>query len=262
VLKTNNGLNRIKETLITGKPQGRAQYFTTTRHGGVSQGPWSSWNLGAHCGDNMQAVEKNRKRLQSLLPAPAQWLNQIHGNTVVELKRLKNGEKPMVYTADAAFTRDTNCVLAILTADCLPVVIGDTQNRILGVAHVGWRGLASGVLDNLALALARYCIADEWFAWIGPAISATHFEVGLDVYQALARSMPEIKHFFQPLQENKWVVNLSGIAKARIKQSFQAKVHVELSQQCSFTDQLNFYSYRRDGITGRMATVAWLKEGA
>ncbi|HLS21801.1 MAG TPA: peptidoglycan editing factor PgeF [Paenalcaligenes sp.] len=247
---------------VQGSQGERLRYFTTTRQSGMSTGPWASWNLGAHCGDDAQAVSRNRMRLQEYLPAPPHWLQQVHGTEVVQFR--KNTSDPAVLlTADAAFTRDTDCVLAILTADCLPIVVTDADNSILGVAHAGWRGLAAGVIAQLARQLQRYCQSEHWFAWVGPAIGAQHFEVGQEVYDAFVQDAPQDRQHFvlQPdstADEKKWHADLAGLAQMRLERSFAARIQVEQSQLCTFTQAEQFYSYRRDGITGRMATVAWL----
>lgn len=248
--------------LVQGSQGKRLRYFTTTRQSGVSTGPWSSWNLGAHCGDDAQAVARNRACLQEYLPAPPHWLEQVHGVGVVEFR--KNVSDPsLLLSADAAFTRDADCVLAILTADCLPIVVTDAENSILGVAHAGWRGLAAGVIARLAEQLQRYCKSERWFAWIGPAIGVRYFEVGQEVYDAFVQDAPQDRHHFI-LQsvctegKKKWHADLAGLAQMRLERSFSTQIQVEQSQLCTFTQAEQFYSYRRDGITGRMATVAWL----
>src|SRR5699024_107787 len=137
----------LPHNVVSGQHIPGVTYFATTRDAGRSQGPWSSWNLGAHCGDDPRAVRQNRAQLQSLLPGPVHWLRQVQGTEVVELKRNMR-TAPIPINADAAFTRDTGCVLAVLTADCLPIVITDIHARVLGVAHAGWRGLAQGACNS------------------------------------------------------------------------------------------------------------------
>lgn len=259
-------LIQAKAPIVQGGQGARLRYFTTTRRGGVSQGPWSEWNLGAHCGDEMQAVTQNRAILENLLPAPVHWLNQVHGTEVVELKKQPLPSADL-YAADAAFTRDPDCVLAILTADCLPIVISDENNSIVGVAHAGWRGLAGGVLTRLAQSLQRYSEATQWFAWVGPAIGAQHFEVGVEVYEAFVTDAPQDAQYFS-MQPNKgamppkWLADLPSLAQARLNRAFASQIHIEQSGYCTFASADKFFSYRRDGITGRMATVAWMTHSA
>lgn len=248
--------------VVQGRQGQHLRYFTTTRQAGASQGPWHSWNLGLHCGDSEAAVQRNREQLRTLVPGPVHWLNQVHGTDVVELKH-GEGAATAAFTADAAFTRDAHCVLAILTADCLPIVISDQENRIVGVAHAGWRGLANGVLDRLAAAMQRYRQPGQWFAWVGPAIGPAHFEVGQDVYEAFVEYAPQDRQFFRARpagagDEPKWLADLPALAQLRLQRCFAAPVQVEQSRLCTYARPDQFYSYRRDGITGRMATVAWL----
>lgn len=238
------------------QPQG-LNYFTTTRVGGHSQGPWRSWNLGAHCGDEQTKVQQNQTLLQSLLPGPIRWLDQVHGAQVVQYKH-HNKEPVAVYTADAAFTRDANCVLAVLTADCLPIVISDAGSSIVAVVHAGWRGLAAGVVSQVAAALQRHSAATQWFAWLGPAIGPQHFEVGHDVYVAFTQDSPQDAQYFKPLGADKWLADLPNLARLRLQRSFAGQVQVHQSGHCTYANDELFYSYRREGITGRMATVAWL----
>jgi len=247
----------LPANVVSGPQIPGVNYFTTTRASGHSRGPWASWNLGAHCGDDAHAVHHNRAQLQSLLPGPVHWLRQVHGTDVVALQRnMRPTALPM--TADAAFTRDTGCVLAILTADCLPIVITDIQSRVLGVAHAGWRGLADGILEQLADHMRRYSTAQEWVAWMGPAIRQDHFEVGDDVYHCFTQQTPQDAQYFRYLRPGKWLADLPGLARARLQRSFPGRVVVHDSQQCTYAQEDRYFSYRRDRITGRQATVAWL----
>lgn len=249
----------LPQNVVTGQQITGVTYFTTTRVGGHSQGPWHSWNLGLHCGDDQRAVFANRAQLQSRLPGPIHWLRQVHGTDVIELKK-HSCPTALPVTADAAFTRDTGCVLAILTADCLPIVITDVHRRILGVAHAGWRGLAKGILKHLAQHMQRYTAAQEWQAWIGPAIRQDHFEVGADVYQFFVQHHPQDAQYFRFLRPGKWLADLPALAQARLQREFAGRVVIEDSRYCTYAQKELFFSYRREGITGRMATVAWLDE--
>ncbi|HLR30216.1 MAG TPA: peptidoglycan editing factor PgeF [Paenalcaligenes sp.] len=249
----------LPHNVVSGQHIPGVTYFATTRIAGHSQGPWASWNLGAHCGDDSRAVRDNRAQLQSLLPGSVHWLRQVHGTEVVELKKNMR-PTPMPITADAAFTRDTGCVLAVLTADCLPIVITDIHARVLGIAHAGWRGLAQGVLQQLAAHMQRYTAAQQWQAWIGPAIRQPHFEVGEDVYRSFTQQTPQDAQFFRYLRPGKWLADLAGLASVRLQRSFTGQVVVHDSLQCTYALEDQFFSYRRDRITGRLATVAWLDE--
>ena len=244
--------------VVSGQPWQGVEYFCTTRQGGVSTGPWESFNLGAHAGDDPDAVLRNRERLRALLPGDPVWLKQVHGADVFDADQLAlspQDDSPPV--ADAAITLQAHRVLAIMTADCLPVVLASTDGQALGIAHAGWRGLAAGVLENTLQALRnRAPGCTQWRAWVGPAISQSCFEVGLDVYQAFVETDPDCRPFFLPGNNpQKWQADLPGLAKQRLH---QAGVNtVELSNQCSFNQADMYYSYRRDATTGRMATLAW-----
>src|SRR5690606_29644447 len=140
---------------VSGHPWTGVNYFCTTRHGGVSAGAWASLNLGLHAGDEHDAVIRNRQRLRAMLPEDPVWLTQVHGTEVFDADAVLQGQAAEAPVADAAVTLQTNRVLAIMTADCLPVVLASTDGRALGVAHAGWRGLAGGVLENTLDALRQ-----------------------------------------------------------------------------------------------------------
>ncbi|AEC18979.1 hypothetical protein PT7_0439 [Pusillimonas sp. T7-7] len=243
---------------VSGQPWPGINYFCTTRQGGVSTGPWASFNLGAHAGDEHDAVNNNRQRLRAMLPGDPVWLKQVHGAEVFDADEVAmQGPVNDLPVADAAVTLQTNRVLAIMTADCLPVVLASTDGQALGVAHAGWRGLAAGVLENTLYALRRRLPGNSaWRAWIGPAISQPCFEVGADVYEAFTEADPHSAVFFTPEKtDGKWLADLPGLARHRL-----LKVGVEtieLSDQCTVNQADMFYSYRRDAATGRMATLAW-----
>ena len=235
--------------------------FCTTRRGGVSLGPWASLNMGLHTGDDPEHVNKNRQRLETLLPSAPVWLEQVHGIGIVDAdhrcqEAFTNEAVPP--TADAAITRTPGRVLAIMTADCLPIVLAKSDGSALGVVHAGWRGLAAGVLEaTLQQLSARSPEPGVWRAWIGPAISQAHFEVGSDVLDAFAAKDPQALKFFIPQPSRKrWMADLPGLAHWRLDQS---GVHlVEHSGRCTYQQSDQFFSYRRDGVTGRQVTVAWL----
>lgn len=249
-------------------------YGCTTRAGGVSTGPWASMNLGLHVGDDPQAVLQNRRRLAAGLPGEPVWLEQVHGIELIEareggsLHRVEGAgtagpgsplSRQMPPRADAAITLCRGVVLAIMTADCLPIVIADTEGRALGVAHAGWRGLAAGVLEaTLAALMARRPHAAGWRAWIGPGISQAAFEVGSDVRSVFVDTNPSAAAFFLPgRQPGKWQADLAGLACHRLET--MGVYGVELSGLCTWTRGDLFHSYRRDTTCGRMATLAWLR---
>jgi YfiH family protein len=239
---------------VTGPNWPGVRYFYTTRLGGVGTTPYDTFNLGLHQDDRAEVVVENRRRLGALLPAAPLWLRQVHGNCVVDADACA-----ALPTADGAVSVTPGRVLAIMTADCLPVLIVEVQGRALGVAHAGWRGLANGVLENTLAALRRkYPYPTQWRAWIGPSIGPTAFEVGEDVRQAFAADGPAARALFQPQagSPDKWHANLPKLAAYRLR---RAGVRwVQESGFCTVSDRDRFFSYRRDGKTGRMALLAWL----
>ncbi|MCC2596459.1 peptidoglycan editing factor PgeF [Pusillimonas sp. MFBS29] len=252
-------LNEAALPTVTGEPWHGVRYFCTTRQGGCSAGPWASLNLGTHVGDDGAAVSSNRQRLSALLPGEPVWLTQVHGVDVLDADQLeaevRSGGAP---TADAAVTLQANRVLAIMTADCLPVVLASANGRALGVAHAGWRGLADGVLENTLQALRERAPGNvSWRAWIGPAIGPASFEVGDDVHAAFVDKDPDAAPFFVPkAEQGKWLADLPGLARLRLRKAGVGTI--ELSNACTFNQAETYFSYRRDGVTGRMVTLAWL----
>lgn len=246
---------------VSGSPLPGIRYFCTTRQGGVSTGPWASLNLGLHTKDDNAHVQANRQRLRAALPGAPVWLNQEHGTAVFDadaLSKITPGLSDSPPTADAVITTRSGQPLIIMTADCLPVVMVSSDGRALGAAHAGWRGLAAGVLENTLDALKRKADPGvSWQAWIGPAISQPYFEVGNDVVQAFTVADAQAAAYFIPgRQEGKWQADLPGLARRRLLQAGVAQV--ELSGLCTYSEPQRFFSYRREPVTGRLATVAWL----
>lgn len=241
--------------VITGPRWTGVHYFCTTRAGGVGTAPHDTLNLGLRAGDQPDAVAENRRRVRAMLPAEPLWLRQVHGARVVDADGPLEDEP----AADAAVTSVPERPLAIMVADCLPVLIADTGGRVLGAAHAGWRGLAGGVLENTLDALRAKCPdAARWQAWIGPGIGATAFEVGQDVLDAFAADGPGAAVLFaaRPGLPGKWLADLPALAALRLSRAGVAAVHH--SGLCTMSDPGRFFSYRRDGQTGRMAMLAWL----
>ncbi len=233
----------------------RVQVRTTLRTGGVSTGCYAGLNLATHVGDDPDAVAENRRRLQQALRLPAAplWLHQVHGTRVIVAQDMA-GDTPA--TADAAITRVAGQVLAVLTADCLPVVLATRDGRALGLAHAGWRGLAAGVLDATLRALA--VPPGEVVAWIGPGIGAAQYEVDSVVHMAFAAMTGAERAFVPARDAAHWYCDLSALAQARL-QALGVRT-VQHSGCCTCSDSTRFYSWRRDGETGRMATLAWIAE--
>ncbi len=220
----------------------------TTRAGGVSAAPWDSFNLGDHVGDDPDHVAANRARLRQQLPAEPGWLKQVHSATVVECG-------VGACEADAAFSRHPGVVCAVLTADCLPVLLCDRAGRVVAAAHAGWRGLADGVLE--ATVAAMQVPPGDILAWMGAAIGPQAFEVGDEVKQAFVAQHPGAVAAFIPQAPGKWLADLYQLACIRLNHAGVQAIYG--GGRCTFSEADSFYSYRRDGVTGRMATLIWLE---
>ncbi|WP_407636848.1 peptidoglycan editing factor PgeF [Advenella kashmirensis] len=246
----------MKPLHVTGQRWPGVRYFTSTRHGGVSQAPYDSNNLGLHVKDDPQAVWENRKRLRALLPGDPVWLDQVHGTSVLDADAARVGTD-VAGPFDASMTMTPGRVLAILTADCLPVVFASDKG--VAAAHAGWRGLAAGVLENTVKKLHSACGKLPDYAWIGPAISRQVFEIGPQVREAFLDVDPTVAFCFMPHPDNpgKWLADLSGIAAHRL--AVLGIRQVEQSGLCTYRQDDLFYSYRRSQTTGRLATVIWLE---
>jgi len=236
--------------------------LVTTRAGGVSAGPFGlqdgspgGLNLGLHVGDDPAAVSENRARLERILPAPVRWLEQVHGTAVHDADAPWNGTLPV---ADAAVTLRPGVVLAVMTADCLPILLADEDGRGVGVAHAGWRGLAAGVAEATVDALrARLGPDARLTAWLGPAIGPSAFEVGDEVRQAFCDDDLAAASAFVPgAAPGKWWADLYALARRRL--AARGVVQVGGGQACTVTAPQHFYSHRRDRRSGRMASLIWL----
>ncbi len=223
----------------------------TTRTGGISQPPWVSLNLGDHVGDVIEHVAANRAALHRLLPTEPLWLKQVHG--VLAVDAAKTAHLP-VPEADASFSREMNRVCVVMTADCLPVLFCDRAGTVVGAAHAGWRGLLNGVLEQTMLAM-RVDPA-ELLAWMGPAIGPAAFEVGEEVRQAFVEQQPLAASAFLPAGDGKWMADIYALARIRLRAA--GVPSISGGEFCTLSDSSRFFSYRRDGITGRMASLIWL----
>lgn len=230
----------------------RVRARVTTRRGGVGNDPYASFNLGDHVGDDPVAVATNRALLRRALPGEPLWLRQVHGSQCVVAEESRSG---IVVEADACVSFRPGTVCAVLTADCLPVLFCDIRGTAVGAAHAGWRGLAAGVLEKSALALRRP--AEEIMAWLGPAIGPTAFEVGDEVRAIFIASDAAAVSAFVPHTAGKWLCNLHELARQRL---FALGIRrIASADFCTFNDDERFFSYRRDGATGRMASLIWLE---
>ncbi|PMG46986.1 multi-copper polyphenol oxidoreductase [Vibrio lentus] len=230
--------------------------FASTRFDGCSTGAYQGLNLGMHVGDDALLVESNRTWLkqQSKMPMAPVWLNQTHSTDVVTvLEPVAN-----VLDADGAFTTAKGVVCSAMTADCLPVILTDTKGTQVAAVHAGWRGLAGGILENAVAKFSNLDSDNQIIAWLGPAIGKDAFEVGNDVLDAFVRFDPQAKLAFKAKSEpGKWLANMSQLATQRLMKV--GVTSVTDSNLCTYADSDAFYSYRRDGITGRQATFIWLE---
>jgi YfiH family protein len=237
-------------------PRVRAAF--TLRAGGVSSGRYASLNLASHVGDEPPAVAENRRRVGAGLRLPAEplWLSQVHSSAVVAADQLSpNAVAPQ---GDAALTRQPGRVLAVLVADCLPVLLLRRDGAAVAVAHAGWRGLAAGVIESTIAALD--CAGDELLAWLGPAIGPAHFEVGDEVRAAFCQHDRQAAEAFVANERDRWQCDLRLLARQRLSALGVRSIHGE--PRCTYAQSDAFYSFRRDGITGRMAALIWLDSDA
>lgn len=222
----------------------------TTRAGGASRGAYAGLNLGLRSGDAAEAVACNRASLRQALPAEPLWLRQVHGTTVVEADSAQGNPE-----ADAALARMPGRVCAVLTADCLPLLLCDAGGTIVAAVHAGWRGLCAGVIEQALRAMNRP--ARTLLAYLGPAIGPAAYEVGAEVRAAFIATDPEAGAGFAPGQAGKFYADLYALARARLARSGVTGVYG--GDYCTYTERERFYSYRRDGVTGRMASLIWIQ---
>ncbi|MEN9310020.1 MAG: peptidoglycan editing factor PgeF [Pseudomonadota bacterium] len=224
--------------------------LSTVRHGlGVSTPPFDHFNLGSRCGDNVDAVLENRRQLQAALhlPSPPRWLRQVHGVAVAVEPGFDEPE------ADAAVTATPGRVLAILTADCLPVVFASRTGDDIGAAHAGWRGLCAGVLE--AAVGAMHTPAQQLMAWLGPAAGPQAYEIGEDVFAAFVQRDPAAAAAFVATRPGHWKMDLYALARQRLQAVGVTAVFG--GEQCTISDPARFFSHRRDQRGGRIATLVW-----
>ena len=219
----------------------------TTRGGGVSLGPYASMNPADHVGDEPQAVTANRALLRAALPSEPFWLKQIHSEIVAEA-----GVGPV--EADACIARAAKQVCAVLTADCLPVLFCAADGSVVGAAHAGWRGLCAGVLERTIAAMG--IPGAQILAYLGPAIGPRAFEVGPEVRDAFIALDDAATDAFVPHANGKYLADLYLLARQRLARL--GVTQVSGGAECTYRDVERFFSYRRDGVTGRMASLVWI----
>lgn len=220
---------------------------STLRSGGFSQGAYAGLNLGAHVEDDPAHVAANRRLLGEALNLPAEplWLHQVHGAGVID------ADKSASLTGDAAVTRRAGAVCAVMTADCLPILLCDRSGSCVAAVHAGWRGLAGGVVEAAVAALD----GTDLMAWLGPAIGPEAFEVGEDVRRVFCDRSGDCSSAFSRTSGDRWRADLYEIARSVLRRAGVREVYG--GGCCTHADPERFYSYRRDGRTGRMATLIW-----
>jgi YfiH family protein len=239
----------------------RVGALMTTRLGGVSAWPWHSLNLGRSSGDAASAVATNRKRVTEATGAAHVYMSQVHGGHVLKL------EPAMVdgsHTADAAWTDQPGLACTVMVADCLPVLLAAPQGKAVGAAHAGWRGLAGGVVERTIEAVCNgaSCEPRDLVAWLGPCIGPDAFEVGADVLEAFGvQTTPasSARFRYQPRADGqpRWRADLAGLARDRLQAIGVQRVSG--GTWCTVKDRSRFFSFRRDGVTGRMAAAVWIR---
>jgi YfiH family protein len=224
--------------------------LSTTRGGGYGRGRYDSFNLAAHVGDDAATVAANRSALRERLPVVPRWLLQVHGKRCIDTDVCGDDVE-----ADASLSRSGHHACAVLTADCLPLLLCDEAGTVVAAAHAGWRGLAAGVIEATAAAMSAPSV--RLMAWLGPAIGPQAFEVGDEVRAAFLREDAGAAIAFVAHGPGKWLCDLYALARLRL-----ARLGVERIYGggfCTYAERERFFSYRRDGATGRMATLVWIE---
>ena len=224
----------------------------TTRVGGVSHAPFGSLNFGVHVSDDAIAVAKNRQLLSPYLPSEPVWVNQVHGVEVIDA-----AQSTCLQNADASFTTKPNVVCVTMTADCLPVLLCDKAGTVVAAVHAGWRGLCDGAIEAAVNKLPVE--KSEILAWLGPAIGPNAFEVGDEVRQQFMQYNARAEQAFKP-HGDKWFCNMYMIAQQRLNNLGVTQIYGGSINEdfCTYSDEVRFFSFRRDNITGRMASLIWL----
>ena len=226
---------------------------TTLRQGGVSKGAYASFNLATHVGDELAAVEENRAILTQSLNAPnsLQWLEQIHSTKAVLLPNEETIPK-----ADASYTLKENVVCAVMTADCLPLLITDKHGSCVAAIHAGWRGLCDGIIEATIKKLPTE--PEKLLVWLGPAIGAGVYETGEEVYDAFIHDDNKAKQAFTSVSEGHWLFDIYQLAKYRLHKMGIKQIYG--GDHCTLSEEEEFFSYRRDNVTGRMASMIWIEK--
>jgi hypothetical protein len=249
-------MNLTDFLIVPGWPaSANVKAFQTTRLGGVSVAPYDSLNLGDHVGDAPLAVERNRQLLGALLPSEPAWLEQVHGIAVADADSAE-----CLPRADACIARRPGPVCVVMTADCLPVLLCDKAGTVVGASHAGWKGLAAGVIENTVHSMG--VAPENLLAWLGPAISQAAFEVGAEVREAFIKADPQAASAFIPSPSQgggeKYLADIYELARQRLRALGIAEIYG--GDRCTYSEPEQFFSYRRDGVTGRQGTFIWLEK--
>ena len=233
----------------------------STRLGGVSAAPYTSLNLGLAVGDDAAAVAENRRRFAAATGAEPVWLRQVHGSRVVRLDGDQQPDSARHLDADAAWTDLPGLACVVQVADCLPLLLAHREGRAVAAAHAGWRGLAAGVVEATVKALCEGSRSQprDLLAWLGPCIGPQQFEVGAEVLAAFAEDTRHFNRRPRPEGAARWLADLPALARTRLERL--GVQHVSGGGWCSVEDASRFFSFRRDGVTGRMAAAIWCRGG-
>jgi len=228
---------------------------TTMRSGGVSSPPYDQLNLGTHVNDDQHSVLVNRERLAKHLKLPTEpvWLNQVHGKNVIQIDSQVSLE-PTDKTADGSYSTKADNICVVMTADCLPLLLCNDEGTQIAAVHIGWRSFSKNIIS---VVLEKFtCPHDKIIAWLGPCISADHYEIDETVYNTTRKIFADAEKCFIETYEGHWLMDLKQLV---YKQLITLEVrHIYTSPYCTYSDQTRFFSHRRDGITGRMASLIWM----
>ena len=230
----------------------RVRALCTTRHGGFSTGPYEGLNLACHVGDENQSVKSNRQLLRQQLGLPSEpcWLNQTHSTDVT----LLSSSHSYQMNSDAAISRQPGQIAIVMTADCLPVLLCNRDATEVAAIHAGWRGLVDGIIEKTLNKMDSD--PAQLLAWVGPAISQGRFEVGQEVLDLFVDKDKQAVNHFKAIRPGHWLCDLPALAQDQLQQQGLSEIY--LSGICSFNDESRFYSYRRNKVTGRMASLIWI----
>lgn len=246
----NKGLLNTSVKAVNWPAPAAVRAYYTQRCGGHSMGDYASFNLALHVGDDEECVQQNRRLLKSLTNMPGEpcWLEQVHGNVVADA----NFD---LYEADASFTDELEKVCIVMTADCLPLLVCSQSGKQVAAIHAGWRGLLNGIIEKT---LDKFAANEKLFVFLGPAISGANFEVGEEVFRQFVEKDSQAKQAFVARGRKKYMADLYALAKQRLR---SYGVHDVFSEAfCTYDQEDRFFSYRRDGQTGRMASLIWIAQ--